>query len=216
MRDVPYTIRPIDSWPGEQTRNRRVSQFAATRLTTLDQLDRELRYLGAKNVSLLMAVTHDDIRLDGHLRANARPSHPGVVVAFDSKHGPLKYAVDTFTDAWDNLRAIALGLEALRKVDRYGVTKRGEQYSGWKQIGSGGTPMPAASMSLEDAARMLAVHGLEDAHESTTAQMMVDPAMQRDAYKRAAKRLHPDKGGDPAEFQRLQAARELLEAHRVG
>lgn len=33
-----------------------------------------------------------------------------------------------------NLRAIALGLEALRKLDRYGITSRGEQYTGWRAI----------------------------------------------------------------------------------
>src|SRR5947208_1880483 len=80
------------------------------------------------------AVTESDIRLDGRPRARAVASHPGVVLAFDSRHGPLKYAVDTF-DRWqDNLRAIALGLEHLRAVDRYGVTRRGEQYTGWRQI----------------------------------------------------------------------------------
>src|SRR5690606_5164123 len=90
----------------------------------------------------------DDIRLDGLPRANARPGHQGVVLAFDSKYGPLKYATDTF-DRWqDNLRAIALGLESLRRVDRYGITKRGEQYTGWRQLPAGGEsepPMGAAA-----------------------------------------------------------------------
>jgi hypothetical protein len=33
----------------------------------------------------------------------------------------------------DNLRAVALGLEALRRVERYGIAQRGEQYAGWRR-----------------------------------------------------------------------------------
>jgi len=31
-----------------------------------------------------------------------------------------------------NVRSIALGLEALRAVDRYGISRRGEQYAGFR------------------------------------------------------------------------------------
>ena len=70
-------------------------------------------------------------------RANASPKSPAVVIAFESKHGPLQYATDAFTHWQANVRAVALGLEALRRVERYGITKHGEQYTGWKQLGSG-------------------------------------------------------------------------------
>lgn len=33
-----------------------------------------------------------------------------------------------------NIRAIAKTLEHLRDLDRWGVTKRGEQYTGWKAL----------------------------------------------------------------------------------
>ena len=42
----------------------------------------------------------------------------------------------------------------MRKVERYGITKSGQQYTGWKQLGSG-TPMPAAEMTVEEAARVV-------------------------------------------------------------
>lgn len=216
--NVPYDIRPIDTWPGEPTPagERRRSPFGASRSVTLDQLDRELHYLGAKDVSLLMAVADADIRLDGQLRANARPTHPGVVLAFDSTHGPLKYAVDTFADAWANLRAIALGLEALRKVDRYGVTKRGEQYTGWKQLPSG-TQMPAA-MTLEEAATFVARNSedvMPEGWEYHATRIIEDADEFAQRVRQAARRLHPDMGGDTADFQRLQDAKLLLEAHHA-
>lgn len=63
---------------------------------------------------LQIALREQDFRVDGLLRAAARPEHPGVVLAIDSQHGPLSYPCDKFTLWRDNLRAIVLGLEALR------------------------------------------------------------------------------------------------------
>lgn len=214
-----YTVRPIDVWPGAlRTDSQRTgAQFTANWGDTVDLLDRELRALKARNVVLMLDVTDRDVRLDGQLRADARPGHPGVIIAFDSVHGPLKYATDLYNrGAWRrqghipgwqcNVRAIALGLEALRKVDRYGITKRGEQYTGWKALG-GGTPMPAGGggfASIEDAIAFLHEHapGIEWDHDDRDAVTR--------AYRVAAKRLHPDVGGSPEDFQRLDEAYRML------
>src|ERR1700675_3855774 len=85
--------------------------------------------LDAKKLVFQIDVRESEIRLDGLPSARARPNDPAVIVSFDSKHGPLRYFCDQFTDWQDNIRAIALGLEALRKVERYGITHRGEQYA---------------------------------------------------------------------------------------
>ena len=37
-----------------------------------------------------------------------------------------------------------------------------------------------------------------------------EPADERIAYRRGAAKLHPDAGGDPEEFRRLQEARDVL------
>jgi len=134
VRYTDITFRPIDVWPGEQTGWRRRAPFGAAWLTTIHLLERELTQLEATNVVFQVALYEGQLRIDGKPKASARASHPGVVLAFDSKYGPLKYAVDTFDSFPDNVRAIALAMEALRKVDRYGVTKRGEQYTGWRAI----------------------------------------------------------------------------------
>ena len=128
-----FTFRPIERWLGPETIRRRRSTFRSGYTQTMNLLDRELRHLRAARVVIQLALSEADIRLDGLPRASARPTHPGVILAFHSNQHDidLQYAVDAF-DRWeDNLRAIALGLEALRKVDRYGVTKHGEQYRGW-------------------------------------------------------------------------------------
>jgi hypothetical protein len=143
-------------------------------------LDKELRALGARRVVIQLALQEGNIRLDGWPRAAARPAHSGVVIAFESKHGPLKYHSDQFTGWQDNLRAIALGLEALRAVDRYGITRRGEQYQGWKALPAG---------------------------ESSDVERGRDLIRQYGSIPEALKATHPDHGGDAEDFQAVQAAR---------
>ncbi len=68
-----------------------------------------------------------------------------VVISFVvfSLHGPLRYATDAHErqyaglgmEGWQaDVGAIALALTALRAVDRYGVSRRGEQYTGWRAL----------------------------------------------------------------------------------
>src|SRR5690606_24676973 len=85
----------------------------------------------------------------------AKAAHPGVILSFDSKVGHLSYPCDTFTSWQDNLRAVALALEALRKLDRYGVTKRGEQYRGFLAIEA--TAAPAGFATADDALHFIGV-----------------------------------------------------------
>lgn len=209
------TYRPIDKWPGEQTRDRQWSRFKARWDDTLVLLERELGYLEAKNVIFQVALREDDFRkYDGQPKTNSRASHPGVILAFDSKYGPLKYATDTFTDFQDNVRAIALGLEALRKVDRYGITKRGEQYTGWKALPASTQP----AMSTEAAARFIAFWGrpIGVSEDAAFGRVLRDSDALRIAYRTAAGNLHPDRGGDTEKFQLLQEAKRVLDAHHNG
>ena len=144
-----YDIRPLVAWTDPETPVRRSSsRFKASWADTLEFLSAEISKVGGKEpVVLQVNVTEGDIRLDGMLRANAKVGHPGVVVSFDSDFGPLRYATDAYEKDWShgmpswqaNIRAIALTLEALRAIDRWGVSKRGEQYTGWKALPSGGS-----------------------------------------------------------------------------
>lgn len=200
-------FRPIDKWPGARTDYPQRSRFKASYSATLRLLDRELAHLDAERVVIQLALEERDIRQDGLPRANARPSHQGVILAFDSKHGPLKYPCDTFDDWQDNLRGIALALEHLRAVDRYGVTRRGEQYTGWKALpGPGGS---TETMDVHAAADLIArASGVVQPHS-----ILTDPDGFQAAYRRAARELHPDGNGTVEAFQRLQVARQVLAAH---
>lgn len=172
--------RPLERWDRRGAGSRPHSPFKAAYTDTINLLERECRLLGARNVVVELAIRETDLRLDGKPYAGMRPEHPGVTVSFDSKHGPLKYTADKFATWQENLRALALGLEALRKVDRYGMTSRGEQYTGWKAL-------PSGEATLRDRGEeLIREYGGERAALMAT---------------------HPDRGGDPEEFAAVQAAR---------
>lgn len=205
---MQVTYRPIDVYPGERTRWPKDSTFSAGWQDTLNLLDRELTFLGAKQIIFQLDLKEGEIRLDGMPRANARPMSSAVVIAFESKHGPLKFATDVFRNWQDNVRAVALGLESLRRVDRYGITKNAEQYTGWQQLGSG-TPMPAAQMNFKDACVFIA-HAAGDTGWAIDIEN--DPTFAKALYRDAVKALHPDVGGDAEDFKKLQEAMRIVEA----
>ncbi|GAB2733051.1 hypothetical protein [Nocardioides pakistanensis] len=195
-------VRPIQTWPGTLTTSRRRSNFSAPWSDTLELLAREIKALGGRDVVLQVAMAETDFRLDGFPRANAKASHPGVILSLESKHGPLSWPCDTFTTWQDNIRAVALAMEALRKVDRYGVTKNGEQYTGWRALpgGSGAD----ADLPREEAISVLAtLAGLSD--QETAAFTPV--ALLRKA--RAA--AHPDRNdGDRSRWDLVERAAKAL------
>jgi hypothetical protein len=196
----PFAFRPIQHWPGKLTAKRKRSLFSATYGKTLALLDAELRHLGARNVVLQVAIPASEIRLDGRPRVRATATHPGVILSFDSKHGPLSYPCDRYDEWEDNLRAIALAMEALRTVDRYGVGRGNEQYTGYAAL-----PAPAAGMGPLEAARLLSRYaGLPPE------AILGSKETAQAAYRTAALASHPDRGGDPEDFKRVQMARDLL------
>lgn len=162
-----YTTRPLSGWDGPRTPHpdrRSRYAFRASWADTLALLERELRYLDARDLVLEADFREQDLRLDGMPRSNARePIDPGVRLSFESKHGPLIYQCDS-VDHWKaNVRSIALGLEALRAVDRYGITRRAQQYAGWRQIGAGPAIVTEPPMDRAAAAAMLIAWAYGDA-----------------------------------------------------
>ena len=196
-----YTFRPIDNWPRQKNKRPKCSPFRSRYSDTIELLEKELRLIVARRIVIQIDVPESQIRHDGLPYANARPVFQGVILSFESKHGPLRYLTDSFNDWQDNLRAIALGLEALRKVDRYGITKRGEQYKGWKQLPAG----TDAIIDVHDAAEFISKHS-----GFTPLDILTNEELCKRAYREAALVLHPDKGGDKNMFLLLQKAKQLL------
>lgn len=209
-----YEVRPLEVWTDPETNPRRGSHvFKASWRDTLDLLGDEVEKLGGSLVVMQIDVREGDIRLDGMVRANAKVGHPGVAISFESKFGPLRYATDAHErqygfaklDGWQaNVRAIALSLTALRAVDRYGVTRRGEQYTGWKAIEA-----PKAEFATADAAAEWMRKYADDALK--LGEFPTFGAL----YRAMAKLMHPDKGAPRADWDRLDEARRVLTEARM-
>lgn len=192
------TFRALPLWPYPEQKHR-PPLFKAGYQDTLDRLEYEIERLGGSEVIIGLVTTGDQIRLDGRPRADMRTSHPGVELSFEIPSGRrLVFHTDVHeqTSRWvggsygtggrvpwqDNLRAIALGLEALRAVARFGITTGiGEQYAGFLQLTSS-EPSPDRGRALVEEAGSM---------------------------RQALLRHHPDQGGDPRAFADVQAYRQL-------
>lgn len=180
------TFRPLPRWPYPE-QSHRPATYQATYNRTLQQLEYEIERLDGSEVIIGVVTDPSQIRMDGRMRADAKVQHAGVEVSFEVPSGErLVFHTDVHTGyvkSWqDNLRAIALGLEALRAVSRYGITTGlGEQYAGFLKLE---TSAPSA-----DRGRLL----VEEAG----------------SVRQALLRHHPDQGGDPRAFADVQAYRQL-------
>ena len=201
---------PLERWPGERTRGRQHDRFKSNYIRTLDLLECELKWLRAKDVVIQSGFTRQQLRNDGWPRAGERPTDPGIIISFQSPKGPLSFPCDRYNDFQANIRAIALSLEALRAVDRYGVTRQAEQYKGWQQIEAPGSWK--GFKNSEDAARFLCIKAYGTDSENEIRNLIEDAEFRKNAYRRAASKLHPDQGGSHEEFVLLQESIKLLDA----
>ncbi len=220
---LDYKFQPLEgSFPRDLTPDskRDSSPFGKTWTQVQEILERELRMLSYRTGSVILQTAHSpwDVRKDGKLRSEVRkPEHPGVVLKFDvyneveKKYELLSFECDQFADWKSNVRAIADALEALRKVNRYGVSGGGKtdaHYEGYKALPSGETGLTDDLVSDVVLAAYLETHsGLR------VKDILASKEIFKRAYKRAAAKLHPDnkQTGDTKAFLHLQKITELLE-----
>lgn len=173
---------------------------------TLVDLDSELSQINAKSCVVQIDVAKD--RELSRLSDLTNVSTPAVVLTFTRNNEPFVFACDHFSRWQDNLRAIAKGLESLRLLERYHITQAGEQYRGWKALPAATT----TAFSSESAANVLGSRS-----NQTPAAILQDRDVARRAYREAASNSHPDSpSGSTSNFQLVQEARRVLEAHHGG
>ncbi len=205
----------LNQWTGPTTETRKTAAFRATWVQTLDLLEYELARLRATDIVIQIEDPEGikGIRNDGSYRMVSQqyvPMRPGVILTFESPKGNISMPCDRYTDWKDNLRAIALSLEALRAVDRYGVTRGNEQYRGWAQL-----PASNGKMTRQDAIEIIALVVNADPTALSDHWDSIGEAM----IKRAKKLMHPDAGDQSDEnvkrhrhemFVRIGQAEEVL------
>ncbi len=212
MADI--RMEELLKWPEEKQRTvRGRSPFKVSSFKTEQFLKDELRRINARNIVMRTFHPEKAHRRDGGIRVDARaPHHPGVILEFEKpikKDGEAHYLkmrlpCDTYRFWEDNLRALALVMEGLRMIDRHEVNQ-GAQYQGYLAL-----PPKPGEMTLEEAAAFLASQGGVD---GSAGALLKFELFSETAYKTAAKRLHPDKGGTDEEFAKLEKAISLVREH---
>jgi hypothetical protein len=195
---------PFDTW--------QPAWFKVNIFKTRELLEFELKKIDARNVVLYTMHSPEALRRDGWVRADKAPRGPGVILEFEKPIAgtahweEMRFPCRAFEKWEDNVRAIALALEALRKIDRYGVTT-GAQYAGYKALPpaepgtQGQTPAQAAEF----------IAGVSSWNMPNMAEALLNNLEFAEmVYKAAAKKLHPDKGGDATEFAKLEGSMRLV------
>lgn len=205
---LQYVVTPLPTvWPGPKVYAKR-SPFKTQWTKTLGMLEREIKHLGGSHVEFAVDVRGPrDINQNGTLRADARPQSR-VIVSFRQRDGKrLQFPCGTFTFWQDKVYAIAKALEALRMVERYGVSST-SQYEGFKALPAAGQSTP--TMTLDVAATVLSNY-----HPSLTPLEVVrnrDAATS--ALRSARAKAHPDvNGGDHSKWDVVETARQVLGSH---
>jgi hypothetical protein len=146
----------------------------------------EIRRLGGQDVII---STDMRTRQDGEPIANARePDDPGAAVYFELKGNKVCLACDHWKRLWENLYAIGRTIEAMRAIDRWGVSDLLDRmFTGFIAI-------------------------TQDAGKSWAAILGVEPTATIDAIKKAYRERmrenHPDAGGETATAAEINQAYE--------
>lgn len=204
------TCQPLVAWPWPETASGErqwAGRFKAVWSQTVNELERELGMLGVTQAVLEVDVqTRSAIRKDGWIYEDAKVRTPRVILRFALEgQGALVYKCDQYSDWKANVRAIRLGLEALRAVDRYGITTRREQFAGFKELPSTTGP----TMTTTRAAEVIA----GSSNKAAIDKVLSDHATASGAAKVAVRKAHPDTGGSADQFHIVQTARKVLTAH---
>lgn len=180
-------------WPFgyERTKSPRRSKFRQTFGWSRDKVIRQIRMLGGTQPVI---STNIPLKNDGFPYATYRtPDDKGVAVYFMYNKEQVTFACDKWDKIEDNLYAIALTIEAIRGMDRWGVSDM------LKRAFTGFTALPPGKGDGQ-------AHKPEEWYDVLEVQPDAHPDVIRNAFREKAKTTHPDLGGSHEEFIKLKNA----------
>lgn len=216
-----YPLTWPQGWPRTNARDRQRAAFTKSRMETVtdrkwdgqkhvdvprqrrrtldlnssdaaERLEYQLDALGASDAIL---STNQQLRLDGRPRADmGEPADPGAAVYFTLNRQPRCLACDKWDRVADNIAALAAHIDALRRIDRYGVGSLDQAFAGYAAL-------PAKGQTWRTT--------LGFAPHETVSREMVERA-----FRERARTAHPDvHGGSHDAMASLTAAKaEAMEA----
>ncbi len=179
---------PVDYKRSQQRKN---SRFKTTLGRARDVVIKELDRINAQNVII---STNIPLKQNGDMYADwqrYRNEDTGVAVYFTRNKQQIVLCCDTYTHIWENMHAIGRTLEALRQIDRDGVSDfLNRTFTGFKALPESTSTKPWYQVLIipEDSS----------------------PLEIRQAFHRMAKLHHPDNGGNADTFNMI------CEAYKTG
>jgi hypothetical protein len=159
------------------------------------RLENEIDRLNGQDATL---STNLRPRISGGIIANeGEPLDPGVAIYFRFKGRATVLACDRYTRVADNIAAIAAHVDALRRIERYGVGTIEQALAGYR------------SLPADTAAEWRQVFGFA-ASERVTVEAV------QSKFKERASVAHPDRGGTDEGMAHLNRAREYALAELLG
>lgn len=175
MSNQAYPLSWPVGWPKTEPLRRERGAFKTSLYGALENLRKEVRLLGGKELVLSSNVTL------GH----ERPKDPGVVAYFQWSDLAVAIPCDRWSLVEHNVQAIALTVEAMRGMERWGAKHMiRAMFTGFKALPSSERPW----------------------HEVLGLSADCTPEQVASRYRELAKQHHPDAGGSHEEFIRIQQA----------
>lgn len=190
MNDRPtsYPLAWPHGWPRNRTRYPARFSTDGGKLTISDglrRLEAELKRLGVPNWNVIVSSNLVLGQRGMPLANQAEPADPGVAVYFKLRNKPRVLACDRWRRTAENLGAIAAHIDAIRRVDRYGVGTLDQAFAGY-------TPLPPPGADNRAPWRaVLEAETLEQAERN---------------WREKARTAHPDNGGSHEAMTALNLA----------
>lgn len=180
----------------KRTECRISSAFKQTMERAQQFLHEEIKRLGARD---LVVSSNIPVRKDGLFYTdwmNRRIDDPGVAIYFKYKGKDVAMCCDQYLKIWENVYALGKSIEAMRALERYGVSEFLERaFTGFAEL----PPIVSQTQKTEQTIwEILGLNGKPLTLEDVKA-----------AYREKAKVLHPDMPtGDADKFRELNSAYE--------
>jgi hypothetical protein len=195
-----YPLQWPAGWQRTESWRRKSARFSTSgrgrsnrQLTVYDAVIRVREVLEKMAIDDVVVSTNLKTKLDGFPASNQpEPGDRGAAVYWRTKSGETRcMAIDIYDRVADNLAAVAATLDAMRAIERHG---------GASVLDRAFTGFAALPDQSEDWTSVLGV-------PAGAPRAAVD-----EAYRRLRSSTHPDRGGSPEAFQRVQRAYERATA----
>lgn len=166
--------------------------------TALNRLLRELRLMGVEDHAITIS-SDVPLRADGFPRADrGEPQDPGIAVYFKFDGRDLSFACDSYKTTRDNLRALALTIEALRGIQRWGASDLMDRaFRGFAALPERATSPWKETLGFK-----------------TDEKITVEKIETR--FRDLVKKHHPDYGGNEETFRQIVEARSIGRRETMG